>query len=283
MKKHFEYLNKDKAKFWMYLFLILYAAFTIFILLWILMSSFKTNQEFFKNIWALPKTLNFNNWDAAWNLTNMKRFFLNSILIVGSAVIFLNILCAPAAYTIGRFPFKISKYINFLFLAGLGIPIPIILIPLYRIFITLHLIDNIFGLMLVYITVSIPFTIFLLVGFMRSLPKELEDAATIDGCSVFGAFWKVMFPLSSPGIVTVSVFNFIHLWNEYLIAFTFINRVQNRPISMGLYALSNAMVYTNDWVGMFAGVMIVTIPTFILFVLLSEKIMAAATFGAVKG
>lgn len=283
MRNQLSYFNRDKAKIWMYLLIGIYSAFTLFVLFWVLISSLKTNKEFIQNIWAFPKNLVFENYNKAWNIVNMKRFFLNSIFIVLSSVLVLDLICAPAAYAIGRFTFKISKYINFLFIMGLGIPIPIILIPLYKIFIRLHLIDNMFGLIIAYVVVSIPFTVFLLVGFMRSLPSELEEAATIDGCSNFGAFWKVMFPLSTPGIIAASIFNFVNIWNEYLIALTFITKQSNRPLSLGLYSLQNAMLFTADWTGMFAGVMIVTIPTLILFILLSEKIMTAMTLGAVKG
>jgi len=283
MRNKLSYFKRDKSKIWMYLFIGIYSAFTLFVLFWILISSLKTNQTFTQDIWGLPKPLYFGNYYKAWNIVNMKRYFLNSVFIVCSTVIILDLICAPAAYVIGRFDFKINKYVNLLFMMGLGIPVPIILIPLYKIFISLHLIDNMFGLIIAYVVVSIPFTIFLLVGFMRSLPSELEEAATIDGCSNFGAFWKIMFPLSTPGIIAASIFNFVNIWNEYLIALTFITQESNRPLSLGLYSLQNAMLFTADWTGMLAGVMIVTIPTLILFVLLSEKIMTAMTLGAVKG
>jgi N-acetylglucosamine transport system permease protein len=150
-------------------------------------------------------------------------------------------------------------------------------------FLRFRLNDSLAGLSVVYIALSIPFTTYLLSGFLRSLPSELEDSAMVDGCNEFQTFWRIMFPLAQPGIVTAAIFNFMFLWNEYMLALVFIMKEQKRTISLGLYSIQSAMLFTADWVGLFAAVVIVMLPTVLLYLLLSEKVMAGITLGAVKG
>ena len=273
-------------RFWaiiIYTTLIAWTAFSVFSLIWIIFTSIRTNQELYAGVWALPKTINFENYIKAWNVVNLKRYFLNSVIVTFASILGLTLLCTPAAYVLSRFIFKGRGFLNNLIILGMGIPYQLLLIPLYRLFLNIKLADNLFGLMLVYITLSIPFTIFLLSGFLRSLPSELEDAAMIDGCSEFGTFWKVMFPLAQPGIITAAIFNFIFLWNEYMLALVFLSSQNNRTISLGLYSIQSAMQYTADWTGLFAAVVIVMLPTTIIFFILSEKVMSGITLGAVKG
>jgi raffinose/stachyose/melibiose transport system permease protein/N-acetylglucosamine transport system permease protein len=280
-------IKKPKInRFWaiaIYTTLIAWTAFSIFSLIWIIFTSIRTNQELYAGVWALPKTINFENYIKAWNVVNLKRYFLNSVIVTSASILGLTFLCTPAAYVLSRFIFKGRGFLNNLIIAGMGIPYQLLLIPLYKLFLNIKLVDNLFGLMLVYITLSIPFTIFLLSGFLRSLPSELEDAAMIDGCSEFGTFWKVMFPLAQPGIITAAIFNFIFLWNEYMLALVFLSSQNNRTISLGLYSIQSAMQYTADWTGLFAAVVIVMLPTTIIFFILSEKVMSGITLGAVKG
>jgi N-acetylglucosamine transport system permease protein len=266
-----------------YAFLILWTAFSIFSLAWIILTSFKTNKELYAGVWSLPRTFNVSNFVKAWNVVNLKRFFLNSALVTFASIVALIFICTPAAYVVGRFTFKGSRFLNNLFIAGMGIPYQLLLIPLYRLVIGVHLNDSLFGLGLIYVTLSIPFNVFLLSGFVRSLPSELEDAAMIDGCSEIKTFWRIMFPLTQPGIVTSAILNFIFLWNEYMLALVFLTNDKRRTISLGLYTIQAAMQYTADWTGLFAAVVIVMLPTVLIYVILSERIMAGITLGAVKG
>lgn len=266
-----------------YIFLILWTAFSAFSLAWIITTSFKTNKELYAGVWSLPKGLNIANYVKAWNVVNLKRYFLNSVGVTFVSIVVLIFLCTPAAYVVGRFKFRGSRFLNNLFIAGMGIPYQLLLIPLYRLIIGFRLNDSLFGLGLIYVTLSIPFNVFLLSGFIRSLPSELEDAAMIDGCSEITTFWRIMFPLSQPGIVTSAILNFIFLWNEYMLALVFLTNDKRRTISLGLYSIQAAMQYTADWTGLFAAVVIVMLPTVLIYVVLSERIMAGITLGAVKG
>lgn len=277
----------DKIKKWAghlpaYLILGLWSLFTIFIILWVMMSSLKTNKELFKDVWALPTKLRFENYVKALFAVDMEYYFLNSLAVVLISVIVILALSAPAAYVLSRKKFKGSNWFLLAFIAGIGIPIPLLFIPLFIITTTLKINNTLFGLGTLFIALSLPFTVFMLTGFFASLPVELEEAAIVDGASDFQVFFRVMLPLGMPGLITAAIFNFIGLWNEYQLALVFLNDPDKSTLSLGLYSLSNGMEYTGDWVGLMAGVVIVMIPTIILYIFLSEKMISGITMGAVK-
>jgi ABC-type glycerol-3-phosphate transport system permease component len=136
--------------------------------------------------------------------------------------------------------------------------------------------------MMVYMTVSIPFTVFLLTGFFSTIPTELEEASYIDGCNLFQTFYKIMLPIATPGLVTAAIFNSIILWNEYMMALIFITSKENKTLSLGLFGLQQALHYTGDWVAVFTACLLATIPTVLLYVLLAEKLVSGITVGAIK-
>ena len=169
-------------------------------------------------------------------------------------------------------------------LAGYSVQIEFsVLLILFVSFSRLGLVNTYPGLIIIYITISIPFTVFLLMGFMRSLPSSLEEAATIDGASPFTIFTKVMLPLCAPGIVTACIYNFINAWNEFLYALVVMNDSAKYPLSVGIRSLQVGMQYLGDWVGLFAGFVVVIIPTSILYFLLSRRLIEGITLGAIKG
>jgi raffinose/stachyose/melibiose transport system permease protein len=277
----------DKIKKWAnqvpaYLVLGVWSLFTIFIILWVIMSSLKTNKELFTNVWALPTKLHFENYSKALFAVDMEYYFLNSLVVVLTSVLVILILSAPAAYVLSRKKFKGSTWFMLAFIAGIGIPIPLLFIPLFVIMTTLKINNTLLGLGVLFIALSLPFTVFMLSGFFTSLPVELEEAAIIDGASDFQVFFRVMLPLGLPGLITAAIFNFIGLWNEYQLALVFLNDPDKSTLSLGLYTLSNGMEYTGDWVGLMAGVVIVMIPTIILYIILSERMISGITMGAVK-
>jgi len=277
----------NKVKKWAsltpsYVILGLWSLFTIFSILWVIASSFKTNRELFTAVWSLPTELNIENYIKAWTTVKMGQYFSNSLIVVLISVFIVLFLSAPVSYVLTRVKFKGSGLLLLLFTAGIGIPVQLLYIPLFIILTQIGVINSLWGLGLLYVSLSIPFTVFILSGFFASLPRELEEAATIDGCTDFQVYWKVLLPLASPGLITAAIFNFIFLWNEYQIALVFINDPDLRTLPLGLYALSNAMQYTGDWVGLMAGVVIIMVPTIILYTILSEKMIAGITMGSVK-
>jgi raffinose/stachyose/melibiose transport system permease protein/N-acetylglucosamine transport system permease protein len=266
-----------------YVILLLWSGFTIFSLFWIVLSSLKSNRDLFQNVWSLPQELHGENYVKVWKTFDLSIYFTNTLIVVPIAVIMILVVAAPAAYVLSRATFKGRELLLNFFIMGMGIPFAILVIPLYFLLTKLQIIDSLSGLILVYISLSLPFTIFVLHGFFRSFPSELEEAAAIDGCSPFSTFVKIVLPISSPGLITVTIFNFIGIWNEYLLALVLLRSEGKRPLSLGLYALQSSMQYTGDWVALFAGVVIVLIPILIFYVVMSEKIMEGLTLGALKG
>ena len=265
-----------------YVILGLWSLFTVFSILWVIASSFKTNRELFQAVWSLPTALQIENYIKAWTVVKMGQYFSNSLIVVLASVFIVLFLSAPVSYILTRVKFKGSGLLLLIFIAGIGIPVQLLYIPLFILLTQIGVINSLWGLGLLYVSLSIPFTVFILSGFFATLPKELEEAATIDGCSDFQVYWKVLLPLASPGLITAAIFNFIFLWNEYQIALVFINDPDLRTLPLGLYALSNAMQYTGDWVGLMAGVVIIMVPTIILYTVLSERMIAGITMGSVK-
>jgi N-acetylglucosamine transport system permease protein len=268
-----------------YAILILWALFTIFLFVWLAESSFKTNREVFSSAWQLPATpilAAIENYTKAWKTVHMSIYFINSVIVTASSVILVIALSAPAAYAISRVPFRGNWVVSYYFIAGMGLPLQLIMIPLFVLLAKLGLANTLPGLIAAYVGVSIPFTILLLTGFFRTLPTDLEDAAAMDGCTEFGIFWRVMLPLAGPGIFTAAIFNFISMWNEFLLAMIIINKDELRTMPLGLLNIRYTMQYTADWSGLFAAVVIVILPSLLIYLLLSEKVMAGLTLGAEK-
>lgn len=265
-----------------YAFLIAWSLFTIFAISWVAMASLKSNRDVFRDPLSIPTEPVVENYERAWSNSRLGENFLNSVVIVGSSVVAILAVSAPAAYVLSRAVFRGRSVITMIYIAGIGIPFPLLFIPLFALLAQMGLVNTRVGLILVYVSLSIPFTVYILTGFFATLPTELEDSAVIDGCNDFQVFWHVMLPLASPGMLTAAIFNFIGLWNEFQLALIFIQDPAQRPLSLGLYAMKNSMTYTGDWAGLFAGVVLVMVPTIALFVLLSERMISGITMGSVK-
>lgn len=268
-----------------YTILAIWALITMIVFAWVIENSFKTNREIFKNPWKLPGTpltAAVDNYTKAWEVSHMQVYFMNSILVVLASVLIVVAVSAPAAYVLSRVPFFGNSAITYYFIAGMGLPFQLILVPLFVMLNKMHLVNTLPGLIMVYVGVSIPFTVLLLTGFFKTLPVELEDAAAIDGCTDFGIFWRVMMPLASPGLITAAIFNFISIWNEYLLALLLINSDKLRTLPLGVMNIRYSMQYTADWTALFAAVVIVIIPNFLLYALMSDRIMSGLTLGVGK-
>ena len=225
----------------------------------------------------------FENYIRAWNTQKVSVYFMNSLLYTVVSCTSIILIASPAAYVLSRFKFKGNLSIQSLLASALGIPAIMIVMPLFSLVSRLRLTNNRWLLIFLYIAMNVPFTTFFLLAFFKSLSTTYEEAAYIDGCSPMGTFWRIMFPLVQPGIITVTVFNFITIWNEYFMSMIFANKPKVRPVSVGLFNMIQAMRYTGDWGGMFASVVIVFLPTFLLYIFLSERIIQGVTAGAIKG
>ncbi len=264
-----------------YLVMFLWLAFTVILIGWIIIASLSTTGEIFSNK-LLHSGLHFENYLLVLKKYKMSTYFLNSLLYAIAGCAGTVLIGAPAAYVLSRFQFRGKNFINNIFVLCLSIPTVMLILPLFKMGAQFHLAGSRWLLIILYICINVPFSVFFLAGFFGSLPKALEEAAEIDGCKPAQAFWKIMFPLAQPGIVTLCIFNFINIWNEYFMALIFATEKSMRTVSTGLQAIVQSMTYSGNWAGLFAGVVTVFLPTFILYIFLSNKIIAGVTGGAVK-
>ncbi len=260
----------------------LWSFLSIMVILWVIMGSLKSNNELFTKTWALPSHWMFHNFVDAWTGSGLGTGMINSIIVVSVSVCGILLVSVPAAYVLSHIHFKGSELLNQFFILGIGIPYQVILVPLYFVLAKLHLVNSLMGLTLVYISLSIPFTVFLLTGFMRSQPTELEEAAAIDGASPLRTFLSIVVPLAQPGIITAAILNAVGLWSEYMLALTFINDNSQYTLSLGLLSMYGTMQYTANWVGLFAGIVILILPMLLLYMWLNNRIIEGMTLGAGK-
>lgn len=259
-----------------------WVAFTIIIIGWIFIASVSTTKEIFTNN-LLDSGLHFENYAKVFKQHNIGKYFLNSAIYTAGGCIGALVLAAPAAYALSNFTFKGKRIIETAYQTTMGIPSIMLMVPLFMLITSFNLSGSTFTLIFLYICISIPFTMFYLTGFFSTLPHDLLEAALIDGCSHIKSFWRIILPLAKPGIATVTIFNFIGLWNEYMWALIFANTSDKRSLALGLQSIVEGMTYSGDWAGLFAAVVIVIVPTIIVYAFLSEKIMGSTTEGAVKG
>ncbi len=271
-----------------YLILSAWVLFTFVLIGWVFAASFTTTKEIFSGEALLfPSGLHFENYTKAWTSQNVSVFFGNSLFYASCSSILLIVFAAPAAYALSRFKFFLNRPIQNGFVAAMGVPIVMIILPLFSVVTQLNMLQQDITvrllMIILYVGINIPYTTIFLLTFFSNLSSSYEEAAALDGCSPIGTFWKIMFPLAQPGIITVSIFNFINIWNEYFMSLIFASSDSVKPVAVGLYSMIDSMKYTGDWAGMFAAVIIVFLPTFILYLFLSERIIAGITGGGVKG
>ena len=270
-----------------YIIILLWVIFTIVLLGWVFCASFSTTAEIFQGKALKFETgLHFENYAKAWNGSGVAGFFGNSLLYSVVSCVALILVCSPAAYVLSRVDFIANKFIQTSFVSAMGVPAIMVVLPLFSIISGMGILNNIplakGTLILLYVGINVPYTTIFLLTFFSNISKTYEEAAAIDGCPPMKTFWKIMFPMAQSGIVTVTIFNFINIWNEYFLSLIFASSDKLKPVAPGLYGMINSMKYTGDWAGMFAAVIIVFLPTFILYIFLSEKIIGGVT-GGIKG
>lgn len=279
-----EIKSKKKYSFGNRLFFILFivlALVNIYPLVFSIFCSFKGNLEIFQSFMAPPKQLRWENYITAWEVGNIGKYFLNTIILAAGTILISALFGTMAAYCITRFKFKLSKFIYVVFISGMMIPIQAVLIPLSYVLGKIGLTNNYPVLMLLYSAFCLPMTVLIMSGFMNGIPVELEEAMVIDGANIRQVFFKMVLPLSKPGIISASIFNFIQVWNNLLFPLVFISDKQKGTISMGLLAFFGE--YSTDYSASMAGICLTTIPIIIVYVLFQEKIENGMMSGAIKG
>ena len=284
--------NFDLYKIFIYVALISLAISIIIPVSWVFLASIKTNAEFYGNPWALPHGFNIQNFIDAFQIAQVADYILNSALVTAMALVILLVVSLPAAYVLARFQFKGRKFFNTLIMAGLFINVNYIVVP---IFLMLNgwdkslaksglqfFMNNRFVLALVYASTAIPFTVYLLASYFRSLPKAYEEAAEIDGCGYFTTMVRVMFRMAKPSIITVILFNFLAFWNEYIISLTLVQTKALKTLPVGLQNLMSAQKAATNYGPMYAGLVIVMLPTLILYILVQRRLTQGMTLGGLK-
>ena len=259
--------------------------------LWVFMASFKRNAEFIgkgTNPWALPEQLQWQNYVTAFVDAEMGDFFLNSVIVTALALILLLVIALPAAYALSRFDFKGKKFLNIAFMAGLFVNINYIVVPIFLMLSGANkmlgvdfFLDNRFILSLIYASSSLSFSIYLLSGYFKTLPKGFEEAAYIDGCGYFKTMVSIMIPMAKPSILTVILFQFLSFWNEYIIAFTVMN--EHNTLAVGLKNLMAVERTATNYGIMYAGPVIVMIPVLVLYICVQKQLTKGMTLGGLKG
>ncbi|HHY09812.1 MAG TPA: carbohydrate ABC transporter permease [Firmicutes bacterium] len=272
----------ELPKYLVNVLLFVWLAFTFLVGFWLVMSSFKTTREIFRSVWSLPTSWSLDNYVRVLTDFGLLRYLINSLGVVFLATLLVQILATPVAYILGRLRFRFSSFITMAFIAGIAIPVQTIYIPLYLIMNKLKMVDTYRGIVWLYAITSVPFAVYLLIGFFKTIPTTLEDAALIDGASPWQAFFRIMLPVARPGIISSSIYIFIMTWKEFELALVFLSRDEKKTISLGLYSLISRLTYTGDWSGLFAGVILVVIPSVIFYILVARHFIAGITAGIGK-
>lgn len=282
-KKHHPMTLRRALRLLRYVPLILWVAFFGAALGWILFASFSTTKEIFTNN-LLGSGFHFENYTEAWKYNNVPHYFMNSILVTGLRCALILLIASPAAYILAKKTFLGDRLVMNFTVSAMSIPQVMLIIPIYIWFIKANLVGHFITLIILYTTLNIPYTVFFMTSFFTTIPGALTEAAMIDGCTEGKAMWMIIMPMATPGLITVTIFNFMSIWNEYFIALIFANGNDKiRTLSMGLQNMITSMTFTGNWAGLFASIMIVFLPTFVLYLFLSDRIVAGITGGGVKG
>lgn len=278
-----------------YSLLIILAACILIPVLWVVMASVKQNSEFYGNPWTLPKGIHLQNFADAWKKARMGEYFFNSVVVTFVSLGVLLLVALPAAYVLARFKFKASKLIKTAFMGGLFINVNYIIVPIFLIIVGADsfisrlsgdgfLLNNIFVVAIVYAATALPFTIYLLSSYFATIPKAFEEAAYMDGAGYLKTMTHIMLPMATPSIITVILFNFFAFWNEYIIAMTLLSDPKGgKTLPVGLMNLMKAQNAAAEYGQLYAGLVIVMLPTLILYIIVQKKLTKGMTMGGVKG
>jgi N-acetylglucosamine transport system permease protein len=253
-------------------------------LIWVFLASFKNTTEIFSSPWTLPAELRWSNWGRAWSKAHVGRYFFNSVFVVALSTAGTMLLGSMAAYVLARYKFPGNRFIYLMFISGMTFPVFLALVPLFFIVKNLGMLGTYQGMILVYIAYSLPFTIFFLAAFFKTLPSSVAEAAAIDGCGHARTFFRIMLPMAKPGLVSITIFNVIGQWNQYLLPIVLLpGDAQDKwVITQGVAGISTSAGYDADWPGLFAALSMAIIPVVIVYIIFQRQIQSGLTAGAVK-
>ena len=264
-----------------YAVLALFTLGVVYPLVAVVFDSLKSQNEFFADPWGWPLHLDLGNYSYAWGQAHIPLFVVNSAIVAGATALLTLVLSAAAGYAFARFRFRGRRALFLLFVVLLIVPAPVSIIPLYVIVSNLHLMDTYLALILPYTAAGLPFSIYLLRTFFASIPRELIDAARIDGCTELSAFVRVVLPISRAGLATVAILSFVGAWNEFFLALLFIHNPDLLTLPLGLQTFF--FQYHVQWPYYFAGLSTAIIPIVIVYLVLQRQFISGMTAGAVRG
>jgi raffinose/stachyose/melibiose transport system permease protein len=264
-----------------YLIAVIWGLVTFYPILWLLISSLKTNYELLASPWTFPSIPRFENYVAAWRIAKIGVYFFNSVLLTTLPLVASMIVGVVAVYPISRLNLKVTVVLYLIFVFGTIIPVNSLLVPLFIMLARLKLVDTQLGLLLFYTATNIPFNVFILYGFMRSIPVELDESALIDGAGFFRILFSVIVPVVKPAIVTAAILNFLNKWNEFMFALTLLSTQLKRTLPCGLVYFADR--FAMNYAPMFAGLVLSVIPIILFYLLMQRQVIAGLTAGAVKG
>ncbi len=246
----------------------------------VLNTSFKDTREYITDLWALPSSLNLSNYADAFS-GGIGRFFLNSLIVTSVSVVLTLVLAALASYPLARTTFRLGPPLFLLFLAGAMIPVHVTLIPVYHLSNSLGIYDTPFALFGPYVAFHLPIAVFILTEFFRHIPRELEEAARIDGANTFEVFTRIILPLAVPALSTVGIYTFIFVWNEFVFALVLLTSKDNMTLPLGLMQFSGE--FQVNVPGIMAAVTLASLPVILVYLAAQERVVAGMVAGAVKG
>ncbi|UVC07483.1 carbohydrate ABC transporter permease [Rhizobium sp. TH2] len=264
-----------------YAMLSIFAFIALFPIVLLVLNSLKPAAQIVQNPLGLPETIRWENFANAWKHAKFSRTFINSLLVSGTTIVIVCSTSSLTAYVIARKKIESWKILTFYLLATTTAPIQLYIFPLYFGFAKLGMINNIFGVALIYSAIFSPFAVMLMRTYFIAVPKELEEAAIVDGATSWQVFWRVMLPIVSPGILTVALIIGLNSWNEFLIATTFLQKQENTTAVIAFFLLSGQ--YSSDWGEIMAAALIIVLPVVALFVFMQRRFIEGMAGGAVKG
>ena len=262
--------------------LTLWSIIVILPLVWVFLSSWKTTGEIFSSPLALPQHWSFDNYIGAWNDSHIGRYMLNSVIVVTSALVLVMVLGSAAAYSLARYPFPGSGVLYYLILAGLTFPIFLAIVPLFFVLKNTGLLNTLPGLIATYVAFAFPFTVFFLFPFFRALPQEIAEAAELDGAGEWRTFAQVMLPMARPGIVAIAIFNFLGLWNQFLLPVALNTNEDNYVLSQGMARFASQAGYAVDFGQLFAAVVITIVPVLLVYIFSQRQLQGSLSQGTLK-
>lgn len=264
------------------LFLVVWALVVGVPLVWTLYSSLKTGEEILTQPWALPAVPQWDNFRRAWVTAEFQNFFINTVIVVAIGLTITLILSSLVAFVLSKFEFAGRNAIRILFIIVMTFPGVLALMPLFFMLQQLGMLNSLWGLAIVYGVGGLPFSVFFLAAFFSAIPGEMMDAARVDGCSYWSTFFRIMLPLAKPGLISVGIFQFMGMWNQYILPLIMISDKKNYVLGLGVARLAVDQGYAGDWGAMFAGIVIAMLPVLIVYIIFQRRIQSGMIAGAVK-